>query len=498
MGLREGLMIVGVVILLLIIADGIRRIRRTDAAAEDTMDDEERARQAQLKRELPAGGARVVKTHDVDVFDDDPIPVLLNEVALEPDHDALSDSRREQAAQQQSAAETTQPFDDYDPDFISDEDYFAPARPDAAPQHETARASDELAAEYDRQPDASLYDAPLSDDTSLSDNLPEADGVLPPEAAQEPAAESPEPVMADDETSDSLAPESEADPRPDTASPEAATESQGKDREHDDGGDTDDPVKAAALRIMGKHSQRPRPSERWQQEPEENPHQEISLAEQEFLKQQAEEDARQEALYQQQLHEEQEHQERLYQEQLYQERLRQEQEAEEALRREKAALPRSPISKEEEQQQLANADQMLVMHVKCKDSQGFHGEALAHILQQCGLQLGAMQVFHRFDTPDSGARIQFSVMSSIAPGIFDPLQLDELYVPSISLAMGLPAPGNSQDCFILMLETAKVVARYLNGDLRDESHSVMMQQTIEHYKQRIQEFERKQLSGRKR
>ncbi|MDX1400179.1 MAG: hypothetical protein R3204_16740, partial [Oceanospirillum sp.] len=81
MGLREWLMILGGLVLLLIIADGIRRMRKVDTQDEQ-MDEEERARQEQLQRELPSGGARIIKSHDVEVFDDDPIPVLRHEVDI--------------------------------------------------------------------------------------------------------------------------------------------------------------------------------------------------------------------------------------------------------------------------------------------------------------------------------------------------------------------------------------------------------------------------------
>ncbi|MFG1488441.1 cell division protein ZipA C-terminal FtsZ-binding domain-containing protein, partial [Oceanospirillum sp. HFRX-1_2] len=77
-------------------------------------------------------------------------------------------------------------------------------------------------------------------------------------------------------------------------------------------------------------------------------------------------------------------------------------------------------------------------------------------------------------------------------------QIDDLYIPSVSFVMGLPSPGSSQECFTMMLETAKVIVRHLNGELRDENRSVMTPQTIEHYKQRIQEFERRKQLARMR
>jgi cell division protein ZipA len=39
-----------------------------------------------------------------------------------------------------------------------------------------------------------------------------------------------------------------------------------------------------------------------------------------------------------------------------------------------------------------------------------------------------------------------------------------------------------------MLETARVVARNLDGEMQDESHSVFTTQTAEHCRQRIREY----------
>jgi len=45
-----------------------------------------------------------------------------------------------------------------------------------------------------------------------------------------------------------------------------------------------------------------------------------------------------------------------------------------------------------------------------------------------------------------------------------------------------------------MVETAQVLVRHLHAELRDDAHSVMTAQTIEHCRQRIRDFERKQLT----
>jgi cell division protein ZipA len=48
--------------------------------------------------------------------------------------------------------------------------------------------------------------------------------------------------------------------------------------------------------------------------------------------------------------------------------------------------------------------------------------------------------------------------------------------------------------FDYMLETAQAVARNLNGDVLDESRSVLSRQSLEHCRQQIRDLERRMLA----
>ena len=58
--------------------------------------------------------------------------------------------------------------------------------------------------------------------------------------------------------------------------------------------------------------------------------------------------------------------------------------------------------------------------------------------------------------------------------------------------MSLPGPSNNMRAFDYMVETAQCVVKNLKGEMKDERRSVFTPQTLEHCKQRIREFERKQ------
>ncbi|WP_417596797.1 cell division protein ZipA [Oceanospirillum sp.] len=530
MGLREWLMVLGGLILLLIIADGIRRMRKADAQGEH-VDEEERVRQEQLRRELPSGGARVIKSHDVEVFDDDPIPVLRHEVEIETESEAGPETEFE--AEPETDSDISLHDESYDHESslffdeqTSDAEHFAETNDYTSDSDDAeiySQASEDEEADIDQAPDFSpepdLTDMSDVDDTSLYDpelaaspeldyssadnisdvetSLAEAEPAIPPES--EPTVDSVsddnslhvtafDPV--DDDLSD-LEPLEPLEKRFAAAKARRLEEEQKLEQQKREEAEVEaaaleesDPVKAAVRRIQGKHTG-PRPLERMkQQAPVAD---DISLAERQYRQQQ------------EMAHKADVLKRKQEQANAQQASVTDEQPTEPSSGKKSTSAPRKfLLSADEERGQIADADELLMMHVKCKDERGFHGAALLHIVMQCGMQIGAMGVFHRFVKTEDGPQIQFSMLSSVAPGVFDIEQLDDLYIPSVSFVMGLPAPGNSQECFNMMLETAKVIVRHMSGELRDENRSVMTPQTIEHYKQRIQEFERRKQLARMR
>src|SRR5690606_2360293 len=80
---------------------------------------------------------------------------------------------------------------------------------------------------------------------------------------------------------------------------------------------------------------------------------------------------------------------------------------------------------------------------------------------------------------------------------FDPDALEHSHVRAVSFFMGLPGPRHPKQALDLMIAAARKVGQELGGDLKDEHRSVLTAQTIEHYRQRIAEFERKRMSHRR-
>ena len=59
--------------------------------------------------------------------------------------------------------------------------------------------------------------------------------------------------------------------------------------------------------------------------------------------------------------------------------------------------------------------------------------------------------------------------------------------------MRLPGPADPLEAFGTMLDTAQVLADNLGAEIYDEEHCRLRQQTLEHLRDRVEEFGRRQL-----
>ena len=128
-----------------------------------------------------------------------------------------------------------------------------------------------------------------------------------------------------------------------------------------------------------------------------------------------------------------------------------------------------------------------------KADEPFGGDDLVAALRGQGLKFGDMGIFHRTHD-DSGERL-FSVANAVEPGTFDLSDLSELKTPGLTFFMQLPVPGDALETLEDMILSARTVAAALGGDVKDDTMSALTGQTVEHLKQRIADFVRKQLTA---
>ena len=134
---------------------------------------------------------------------------------------------------------------------------------------------------------------------------------------------------------------------------------------------------------------------------------------------------------------------------------------------------------------------VLVLNVVTRSEEGFSGSDIMHVLLACGLRFGDMDFFHRHEQGNGRGAIQFSVCNMVKPGVFDIDNMDKLNTKGLMFFVTLPGPKDMSKAFDYMYEAAKSVASHLDGDVLDETRSVITRQSIEHMRQKIREFKRR-------
>ena len=151
---------------------------------------------------------------------------------------------------------------------------------------------------------------------------------------------------------------------------------------------------------------------------------------------------------------------------------------------------------EERSNNVPVVEQVISILVTAKDTQGFYGSQLLKLVEACGLVHGEMDIFHRFEDGLRLGKTQFSMANMMEPGTFNLKEMEHLHSPGVVFFLGLPTAQDSMQAFDYMLETAQCLATNLGGEVLDEQRSVMRPQTIEHCRQQIREFERRNMTRR--
>ncbi|MEH6556610.1 MAG: cell division protein ZipA [Oceanicoccus sp.] len=141
----------------------------------------------------------------------------------------------------------------------------------------------------------------------------------------------------------------------------------------------------------------------------------------------------------------------------------------------------------------AERQEVVAINVVAQDAP-FKGPDLLHILLACDLRFGDMNIFHRHEQANGKGAVQFSMANSVEPGYFDLDTIDDFTTPGVCFFMSVPGPSEPIKAFEYMVETAQCLVTNLGGEMLDDSRSAMTNQTLEHCRQRLQDFERRQLT----
>ena len=136
---------------------------------------------------------------------------------------------------------------------------------------------------------------------------------------------------------------------------------------------------------------------------------------------------------------------------------------------------------------------LLTMSIMSPAGGKFFGEDLIRAFKRARFEYGEMGIFHLFDGVDNTSSLVCSAANALNPGTFDLDEISGFSTVGVSLFLTLPASGNNLRAFEQMLSAAQQLGKDLGGELKDDHRSDLTAQTIEHYRQRIRDFELDQL-----
>ncbi|HIF75752.1 MAG TPA: cell division protein ZipA [Porticoccaceae bacterium] len=139
--------------------------------------------------------------------------------------------------------------------------------------------------------------------------------------------------------------------------------------------------------------------------------------------------------------------------------------------------------------------EVLVLNVMARDGYHFAGDDLLQVLITSGLKFGEMNIFHHRQGNEIKGPVIFSVANILNPGTFDLNSMEEFSTLGVSLFLALPTAINNLEALEQMLRVAQQIRGALDGELRDDSRNIMTAQTTEHYRQRVRDFELRQLKA---
>src|SRR5690606_4716577 len=139
-------------------------------------------------------------------------------------------------------------------------------------------------------------------------------------------------------------------------------------------------------------------------------------------------------------------------------------------------------------------DKIVTLYIAAKAGGKLRGPDIVVAAEKAGLAYGHMNVFHRLveGHPERGPI--FSVANIMKPGSFEMATIQSLETPAIAFFLTLPAPVSALDAWETMLPTAQRMAELLDGVLLDESRNALGRQRIQHLRDELRAWDRRQES----
>jgi len=131
----------------------------------------------------------------------------------------------------------------------------------------------------------------------------------------------------------------------------------------------------------------------------------------------------------------------------------------------------------------------LTINVNAPENKPFVGSHLCQFMDIIGMKLSESGFYHYIEEKDAQSYLGYSLVNMFTPGNFDPTIEEDFETAGVVLVMPLPNTPRPMAVFERMLATARVMEKNWGAELQDEQRSNLTQQTIEHYRQTIKDFE---------
>ena len=135
--------------------------------------------------------------------------------------------------------------------------------------------------------------------------------------------------------------------------------------------------------------------------------------------------------------------------------------------------------------------EVIVMHMVTPAANAMPGRDLLQALLEQGLRYGDMHIFHRHQSRNGRDELQFSMANALEPGTFDIDAMETQTFRAVTFFLKMPGPANPGDALERMIKTVRHLGERFGGEVRDDQHSALTQQTVEHMRERVRDFERR-------
>ncbi|MFC1664742.1 cell division protein ZipA [Pseudomonadota bacterium] len=131
-------------------------------------------------------------------------------------------------------------------------------------------------------------------------------------------------------------------------------------------------------------------------------------------------------------------------------------------------------------------DVLAILNIVSKGETEFNGMEIDQALNQVGMRLGSMNIYHKRSQNKSGVRNLYSLANLYKPGVFDGSNLGKFRTKGLTLFMNIPCTPSPVQVFEEMVVTAKLVCESINGKLVDQNQNPLNNKGLESIKRQVE------------